>query len=468
IEFLKGVGPARAELLKQELRIRTFRDLLHFYPFRYVDRSRFYKVSEIQADMPHIQLRGRIGKIETVGTKSAKRLVAQFYDDTGVLELVWFKGVSWIRASLKEGVNCTVFGKPNFYKGKVNIAHPEVETGESRGSAWNATLQPVYSSSEKLTSRGLNSKGIGKLQHTLLENMGGHWAETLSPGLVQAHHLVSREEALRQIHFPATPEKLQRAQLRLKFEELFYLQLSILRSRLARQAKYKGVVFAQVGERFNRFYHEKLPFALTGAQKRVIKEIRKDLGSGVQMNRLLQGDVGSGKTIVSLMVMLIALDNGYQAALMAPTEILANQHFASISELLQDLGLKVALLTGSTKARARKVLHEELEDGTIDILIGTHALIEDKVRFKQLGLVIIDEQHRFGVAQRARLWRKGVHPPHMLVMTATPIPRTLAMTMYGDLDVSVIDELPPGRKPIKTVHRYDSGRLKVFGFMRDE
>ncbi len=468
IEFLKGVGPKRASTLTAEMGIRTFADLLFQYPFRYIDRSQFHKVSEIQNDLAYIQLRGRIGRLEKIGAKRASRLVAEFYDDSGRIELVWFKGISWVERSVNAGEEYIVFGKPSQFKGKWNIAHPELEKASEHSVALNSQLQPVYHSSEKLTAQGLHSKGIARLQWALQEQVGGKMPENLTPTLIQDLRLMPRNAALREVHFPSNPNTLQKAVFRLKFEELFFVQLQLLRMQVVRNQKIRGVVFGEIGEHFNQFYAEKLPFELTGAQKRVIKEIRRDMGSGRQMNRLLQGDVGSGKTMVALMVCLIALDNGYQSALMAPTEILAIQHFESISGYLDGTGMQVGLLTGSTKEAQRKRLHARLESGELHLLIGTHALLEDRVQFQQLGLVVIDEQHRFGVAQRSRMWRKNKIPPHVLVMTATPIPRTLAMTLYGDLDVSVIDELPPGRKPIRTVHRYDSSRLKVFGFMHEE
>ena len=468
IEYLKGVGPQRATLLREELKIRTFGQLMRFYPFRYVDRSRFYDIAELHGDMPSVQIRGRLAKVEKVGEKRASRLVAQFYDNTGSIELVWFKGIRWIAPTLKAGQEYVVFGKPTAFNSKLNIAHPELEPMAKFAQSLQAQLQPVYSSTEKLSARGLNSRGISKLMHTLLQQVGQQQEETLANHQLKEYNLMPRGQALRQIHFPTDHRMLQYAQVRLKFEELFYLQLQMLRAKIGRNRQIRGVVFPNVGNNFNRFYHDHLPFDLTNAQKRVIKEIRRDVGSGIQMNRLLQGDVGSGKTVVALMVMLIAIDNGFQAALMAPTEILSNQHFETVLALLDGMDIKVGLLTGSTKQKARTVLHQQLESGELNILIGTHALIEDKVKFRNLGLVVIDEQHRFGVAQRSRLWRKSAVPPHMLVMTATPIPRTLAMTLYGDLDVSVIDELPPGRKPVKTIHRFDSSRLKVFGFIQEE
>lgn len=468
IEFLKGVGPTRAELLQKELGIFKFKHLVQHYPFRYIDRSKFYKIAEVNAELPNIQIIGRLGNVEELGKPRSKRLRAEFYDDTGVLELVWFKGVKWIKGSLKPGVTYVLFGKPSVFNGKLNVAHPDLEPLSKANAHTKSALQPVYNTTEKLNSRGLNSKGIEKLQKVLIPQLKGKVKETLSPEVIEDYRLMSRDEAIQQIHFPEDVKALQRAQLRLKFEELFFIQLQILRMKLYRQQATKGFVFEQVGEHFNTFYSNHIPFELTNAQKRVIKEIRKDLRVGQQMNRLLQGDVGSGKTMVSLLVMLLAIDNGYQAALMAPTEILATQHFETIEEQLRDMNLNVALLTGSTKTAERKELHEKLLSGELNILIGTHALLEDKVKFQNLGLVVIDEQHRFGVAQRSKMWKKNTLPPHVLVMSATPIPRTLAMTLYGDLDVSVIDELPPGRKPIQTNHFFERSRLKVFGFIKNE
>jgi ATP-dependent DNA helicase RecG len=466
IEYLKGVGPQRAELLKQELGIFTFGDLSCYYPFRYVDKSKFYKVAEINNDLPYVQIKGYIDKIEMTGGKRIVRMNARFRDETGTLELVWFNGFKWLKDKFNPHQQYIIFGKPTYFNGKYNITHPEVELPIDDNATINSTLQAFYSSSEKLKSKGLDSKGISKLLKTLLISLEGKIPETLSAEIIQNLKLIPREEALINIHFPVNIEKLQKAQLRLKFEELFFVQLKLLKLKLIRTSKFNGYKFSTVGDYFNDFFHHHLPFSLTNAQKKVIKEIRNDLGSEMQMNRLLQGDVGSGKTIVALMCMLLALDNNYQSCLMAPTEILAQQHFESISKLLAKMNLSVELLTGSTKKSYRKKIHEQLENGTLNILIGTHALLEEKVQFKNLGLVVIDEQHRFGVAQRASLWKKNEKPPNILVMTATPIPRTLAMTLYGDLDVSVIDELPPGRKPVKTFHYYDSDRLRVFGFMR--
>ena len=466
IEYLKGVGPARAEVLRNELQIHTFNHLLQYYPFRYVDRSKFYSISEIKDDYTFIQLKGTLVSMQKIGKPRSMRLVALLKDDSGMIELVWFKGVKWIEQKLTAGTEYVVFGKPSLFNGKYNIAHPEIETVAEQAETIEEKLQPFYSSTEKLKAKGLDSKGIRKITKNLLVQLQGHIREVLSDELIHNLKLLSREEAMVNIHFPADPKILERARARLKFEELFFIQLNLLKLKILRLEKINGHVFSNVGDFFNTFYHDHLPFALTEAQKRVIREIRKDLGSGKQMNRLLQGDVGSGKTLVALMTALIAIDNGFQACLMAPTEILATQHYKTISGMTRGLGLEVSLLKGSTKGAARKVIHERLLSGELHFLIGTHAVIEESVRFRDLGFVVIDEQHRFGVAQRARLWQKNDIPPHVLVMTATPIPRTLAMTFYGDLDVSVIDELPPGRKPVKTAHYYDKDRLKLFGFMK--
>lgn len=468
VEFLKGVGPQRAEALKLELGVYTFYDLLTLYPFRYVDRSRYYKAKEVHADMPYVQIKGFIRDVHMAGEKRGKRLIAYVEDDTGSVELVWFQGIKWVLTKLKPDKEYIVFGKPSLFNNKINIAHPEVEEASEENLRHASAFQAMYNSSEKLKTKNLESKGISRLQKTLSENINGHIPETLPAETVSKLKLLSREEAFRNIHFPANAQMLVAAQNRLKLEELFYLQLQLLAMKAYRKNKYQGLIFSKVGELFNSFYSHSLPFELTNAQKRVIKEIRQDMGSGKQMNRLLQGDVGSGKTLVALMSMLIALDNGYQTCMMAPTEILAIQHYETISALLKNLPLKVALLTGSTKSPERKKILQQLESRELHILVGTHALIVDDVKFSNLGLVVIDEQHRFGVEQRAKMWYKNNNPPHMLVMTATPIPRTLAMALYGDLDTSVIDEMPPGRKPIKTVHRYDSQRLKVFKFMEEQ
>ena len=470
IEYLKGVGPQKADLLKKELRIFNYSNLLTHYPFRYVDRTKFYKVKEINADLPFVQLRGKITHTEMVGVKRTQRFVATFSDGTGKLELVWFQGAKWIADKIKPHLTneYVVFGKPAAFAGKFNIAHPEIELVTEENTTFAPALQAVYYSTDKLKGRSLDTKGIARLQKGLSFLIKNNIPETLSKTILERYQLMSREEAMKQIHFPQNPELLKKAEFRLKFEELFFIQLKLLKQKGLREKTYRGFVFPKVGEHFNNFFNQHLPFELTNAQKRVIKEIRLDMGSGKQMNRLLQGDVGSGKTLVALMNMLIALDNDFQACLMAPTEILANQHFETISELLKPLNIKVGLLTGSKKVKERKILHEQLQSGELQILIGTHALFEDVVQFKNLGLVVIDEQHRFGVAQRAKMWAKNTSPPHVLIMSATPIPRTLAMTLYGDLDVSVIDEMPPGRKPISTTHRFDNHRDRVFGFMREQ
>jgi ATP-dependent DNA helicase RecG len=470
IEYLKSVGPAKAELLKKELRIFKYVDLLTYFPFRYVDRTKFYKVKEINADLAYVQLRGRIIHTEMVGVKKAQRFVATFSDGTGRLELVWFQGAKWIAEKLKPHMTneYVVFGKPTTFNGRINIAHAEVELVSEENTSLASAMQAVYNSTDKLKTRGLDTKGISRMQRQLIQLIKNNIPETLSAAICSRYQLISREDAFKEIHFPQSSEHLRRAEFRLKFEELFFIQLKLLRQKVSRQKSYQGFIFSKVGDYFNAFYTKHLPFELTNAQKRVIKEIRHDMGSGKQMNRLLQGDVGSGKTLVALMNMLISLDNGFQACLMAPTEILANQHFETISKLVKPLNIQVGLLTGSKKTKERRVLHHQLQNGEMHILIGTHALFEDTVQFKNLGLVVIDEQHRFGVAQRAKMWNKNTQPPHVLIMSATPIPRTLAMTLYGDLDVSLIDELPPGRKPIQTVHRFDNQRDRVFGFMREQ
>ncbi|MAN27298.1 MULTISPECIES: ATP-dependent DNA helicase RecG [Mesonia] len=468
IDYLKGVGPNRADLLRKELGIHTYQDLLNFFPYRYIDKTHYYKINEVQRNSAEIQVVGKIVHLKTVAQKRGKRLVADFVDETGKMELVWFRGHKWIKESIKLNEPYVIFGKVNWYNGVFSMPHPEMELLKEHEKQMRVTMQPMYSSTETLSKRGITNRLVTKMiQQLFLENKKG-FLETLPDYLRKELKLISKSEALFNIHFPQSTEKLAKAQFRLKFEELFYIQLQLLIKNMLRKQKIKGFVFDQVGTYFNDFYKNHLPFDLTNAQKRVIKEIRNDMGSGAQMNRLLQGDVGSGKTIVALMTALLAKDNEFQACLMAPTEILATQHFNGLSELCEKTDLQLALLTGSSKTSERKIIHERLENGELDILIGTHALLEDKVQFKNLGLAIIDEQHRFGVAQRAKLWKKNVIPPHILVMTATPIPRTLAMSLYGDLDISVIDELPPGRKPVKTVHRYDNNRLKVFAFIRDE
>jgi ATP-dependent DNA helicase RecG len=468
IKYLTGVGPKRAELLVKELDIYTYRDLLYYFPYKYIDRTKFYKISELDPDLPFVQIKGKIGGYSTEGHKSAKRLIADFQDDTGTIKLVWFKGGKWITGSYTPGVEYIVFGKPSVFNGMINIIHPEVEASSKVAERMSSALQAHYNTTENLKNHFLNSKAISKLIGNLLRQITFELTETLPAGLLTRYKLMDLHQALQKIHFPSDPAELEKARYRLKFEELFYIQINLLRFRNNRTRKFRGYVFSNVGENFNNFYFNNLPFTLTEAQKRVIREIRKDLGSGKQMNRLLQGDVGSGKTLVALMSMLIAIDNGYQACLMAPTEILAGQHYDTITRMLEGINVKVRLLTGSSKRSLRKEISESLLDESLNILIGTHALIEENVKFSNLGLVIIDEQHRFGVEQRARLWQKSITPPHILVMTATPIPRTLAMTLYGDLDVSVIDELPPGRVPIKTLHYFDSEKNKVFGFLRSQ
>ena len=468
ISFLKGVGPARADQFRMELGIRTWEDLLMHYPFRHVDKSQVQKVRDVKSDAVAVQLQGTIVRLTEVGEARAKRLVGIFQDETGTMELVWFKGARWLKSSLPLNKPCLVYGKPTEFKGKFNMAHPEVEEIESSRMAAGVGLKPVYSTTEKMSNRGLNSNVIGKLTLQLCEEVRHEIPEVLPQELIQQYKLISRAEALVQLHAPANAEKLEQARRRLKFEELFFLQLQVLQTKLAGTVEQRGVVFEKVGELFNSFYKKHLPFELTGAQKRVVKEIRTDVVKGFHMNRLVQGDVGSGKTIVALMAILLAIDNGYQACLMAPTEILANQHYEGISQLLEPLGVRVELLTGSVKKKSRVTLMEDLKSGELKFIIGTHALIEPVVEFANLGLVVIDEQHRFGVAQRAALWKKAALPPHILVMTATPIPRTLAMTVYGDLDVSIIDELPPGRKPVNTQWHTDAYRLMLFEFIRQE
>ena len=468
IDFLKGVGPAKADLLKKELRIFTYRDLLTYYPFRYIDKSKIFKVSDLTPDLPFVQIKGKIIKFEDIGKGRSKRLIAHLEDDTGVIKLVWFKGTRWIKSSLKLNTEYLVFGKASAFKNTYNIVHPETDLWEDYNKKAHVGLQGVYHSSEKLSAKGLNSRGILKLIKNLVPLLKNDIEETLSEKIIKELNLPSKEEALVDIHIPKNNNDFIRAQKRLKFEEFFFLQLHLLKLKLIRTKKLKGYPFPIIGDNFNEFYNNHLPFELTGAQKRVLKEIRKDVQGNAQMNRLLQGDVGSGKTLVAFLSMLMSVDNGFQAAIMAPTEILAHQHMQTISQFTKKMNLNVDILTGSSKTKERKVLHEKLENGEINILIGTHALLEDKVQFKNLGLVIIDEQHRFGVAQRSKLWKKNDYPPHVLVMTATPIPRTLSMTLYGDLEVSVIDEMPPGRKEVKTVWRTDSNRLKVIGFIREQ
>ena len=466
IKFLAGVGPKKAAVFNSELEIFTTEDLLWYLPFRYVDRSSFQKISEIEADTT-VQLKGKITRFILEGQKFKERLIGIFTDGDRTMELIWFKSVSFIRRTLVADKEYIVFGKATVFNGKINIVHPEIDIFEETASQ-EASMQAVYSISEKMKKAFITSKMLNKLQRTALEQVKSTITETFPPYITEQQKLIPFFEALQNIHFPKNTEMLKKAQFRLKFDELFYTQLRILKQKRKQKRTFKGYIFGKVGYYFNTFYNNSLQFELTNAQKRVIKEIRYDLGSGKHTNRLLQGDVGSGKTLVALMIILLAIDNGFQAAFMAPTEILANQHFETLTSFLKNIDLNIKLLTGSTKTKERKLIHAQLESGELHILVGTHALIEDKVQFKNLGLAIIDEQHRFGVAQRAKLWGKNENPPHVLVMTATPIPRTLSMTLYGDLDISVIDELPPGRKLVKTIHSFDSQRLRVFKFMRDE
>lgn len=467
IEYLKGVGPARGELLRKELGIHKYGNLINLFPNRYIDRTRYYRINELMNSSSEVQVVGKVINIKTVGDKRT-RMVATFTDGTGEMELVWFQGQKWIRENLKLNTPYVIFGKCTSFNGVFNMAHPEMELLAEHEQSLRSAMQPIYPSTEKLTQRGITNKVVNKIMQQLFIETQALFTETLPGYLIKDLNLIPKNAALFNVHFPKSQELLARAQFRLKFEELFFIQLQLITKNLIRKHKIKGHPFDKVGDYFTNFYQNHLPFELTGAQKRVLKEIRNDMGQPAQMNRLLQGDVGSGKTIVALMSMLLALDNGFQACLMAPTEILANQHFIGLSELAKPLNINIKTLTGSTKTSERKIIHEALESGELHIIIGTHALLEDKVQFKNLGLAIIDEQHRFGVEQRSKLWRKNDIPPHVLVMTATPIPRTLAMSLYGDLDISVIDELPPGRKPIQTVHRYDSNRLKVWKFLKDE
>jgi len=468
ITYITGVTTTRAALLKQEVGIRSCVDLFHFFPNRYIDKTQFYKINQLHNSNAEVQIVGKITQIRSVKQKQGTRLVATFIDETGSLELVWFKGAKWLKDSLKVNKPYVVYGKLNAYNNSFSIPHPEMELLTDYKKKVQTAMQPMYPSTEALSKSGITNKVIRTLIQNLFIQFDGKFQESFSPTLIKEEQLISKNDAILNIHFPKSQELLAKAQYRLKFEELFFIQLQLIRKKIIRKSKLKGYQFETVGEKFNSFYKNNLPFNLTNAQKRVLKEIRKDVASGVHMNRLLQGDVGSGKTIVALLSMLLALDNGFQAALIAPTEILAAQHYKAIVELLAGININVELLTGSVKVKKRREIHQKLEDGTLHILIGTHALLEDKVIFKNLGIAIIDEQHRFGVAQRSKMWKKNALPPHVLVMTATPIPRTLAMSVYGDLDISVIDELPPGRKEVKTVHRYDSNRLAVFKFLKDE
>ncbi len=469
IGYLKGIGPQRSEVLQKELSIFTYKDFITHYPFRYVDRTQFHSTRQITEDGAYYQLRGYLTGMEVIGEKRSKRLVATFKDAAGYLELVWFQGYKWMSEKLVLGTEYIIYGKATSFNGRFNMAHPDIDIVTPELLASQSAFQAIYHSTEKLKYRGLDSEGIRKGMRLLVAQINESTIpETLTKTILQDFNLPSKCDALRQVHFPDTATQLEKARFRLKFEELFFVQLKLLRLNTLRHTASQGFVFNKVGDNFNNFYHQFMPFQLTNAQKRVVKEIRVDMGSGKQMSRLVQGDVGSGKTLVALLSMLLAADNDYQSCLMAPTEILAKQHFETISHLIEPLGLKVALLTGSSKTKVRKELHQDLENGLIHILIGTHALIEDIVVFKNLGLVVIDEQHRFGVAQRAKLHLKNNQPPHVLIMTATPIPRTLAMTLYGDLDTSVIDELPPGRKPITTMHFMEGQRLRLIGFMKEQ
>ena len=468
ITYIKGISVQRATLLYTELGIKNCNDLLNFFPFRYIDKTQFYQIKELQPNSSEVQIVGKITHIKSVAQKRGSRLVATFQDASGSMELVWFKGQKWIKDALKINTPYVVYGKLNHYNGSFSIPHPEMELVSEYKKKLQSKMQPVYPSTEKLSNSGVSNKLMRGYIQNLLQQVYDSIEESLSQEIIDDFKLILKRDALLNVHFPKSQEALAKAQFRLKFEELFFIQLQLVRKKLINKTKIKGFVFDNVGEHFNHFYKNQLPFELTNAQKRVLKEIRKDVGSGAQMNRLLQGDVGSGKTIVALLSMLLAIDNGYQATIMAPTEILANQHYVAVSELLKGMSISVAILTGSVKTKKRREIHTNLEEGSLHILVGTHALLEDKVQFKNLGIAIIDEQHRFGVKQRAKLWSKNTLPPHILGMTATPIPRTLAMSVYGDLDISVIDELPPGRKEVKTVHRFDSNRLSVFKFLKDE
>ena len=468
IEYLKGVGPERARLLKEELKITTIDDLLHFFPNRYIDRSQFHLINELPKNNSEVQIKGKITQIEILQQKKGKRMVAHFEDTSGKMDLIWFRGYKWIRENLKLNQSYIIFGRLNWFKGYVSMPHPEMELEVNFNKSIKKLFYPIYPSTEKLIRSGISQRVIQKLVLNLIEMGGNFFSETLPKYVLDYYKLIDKNVALKEIHFPTSQKKLSQAQIRLKFEELTYIQLQLILKNQQRKRKIKGFIFSEIGSTLKNFYNHQLPYQLTSAQKRVIREIREDMGSGRQMNRLLQGDVGSGKTIVALFAILIAIENNFQACFVAPTEILAQQHFNSLRELLSDSNINLNLLTGSTKAKERKIINLGLENGTLPILIGTHAVFEENVRFKNLGLAIIDEQHRFGVAQRAKLWSKNTTPPHILVMTATPIPRTLAMSLYGDLDISLIDEMPPGRKPIKTMHKYDNNRLKVFQFIKEK
>ncbi len=468
IDYLKGVGPNRAELLRRELSINMYQDLLHLFPRKYIDRTTFYTINQLQGTNSDVQIIGTVTHIKTVQQKKGNRLVATFKDESGTMDLVWFRGQKWIKAQLKINTPYVIFGKVNKIGNKFSMPHPEMELLDEYKNKLRSGLQAIYPSTEKLAAKGITNRVVGTLMEQLFLGVKNEFQETLPEPLLNHLKLPSKKQALFGVHFPKNQTVLAKAQYRLKFEELFYIQLQLVRKNLVRKQKIKGLPFPRVGDNFNNFYTNHLPFELTGAQKNVLKEIRNDLGSNAQMNRLLQGDVGSGKTIVAFMSMLIGIDNDFQVCLMAPTEILSVQHYNGLLEWCNKLKISISILTGSTKTSKRKEIHENLENGELKVLIGTHALLENKVKFKNLGLAIIDEQHRFGVAQRAKLWHKNTTPPHILVMTATPIPRTLAMSLYGDLDISIIDELPPGRKGIKTVHRFDANRLKIFAFLKDQ
>ncbi|MDH3697877.1 MAG: ATP-dependent DNA helicase RecG [Flavobacteriaceae bacterium] len=468
INFLKGVGPNRATLLQSELGVQTYQDLLQVFPNRYIDKTKYHTISQLERHSADVQIIGRITDVYEVDQKRGSRLVATFSDATGSMDLVWFRGQKWIKKQLKTGSEYVVFGRVNWYGGRFSMPHPDMELSSEHRKGLRIKMQPVYPSTEKLSNRGITNRLMSGWVKQLLEEFDAPFKETLPEGILSTLSLTGKSEAMRQVHFPENTAQLAKAEFRLKFEEFFFIQLQLLSKKILRKKKIKGFPFEHVGDQFNQFYKENLPFELTGAQKKVVKEIRSDLGSNAQMNRLLQGDVGSGKTVVALMTMLLAIDNGFQACLMAPTEILANQHYNSLKNLLAGMPIGIELLTGSVKKSVRKGIHQTLEDGSLHILVGTHAVLEEKVKFKNLGLAIIDEQHRFGVAQRSKLWHKNERPPHILVMTATPIPRTLAMSLYGDLDISIIDELPPGRKAVKTAHRFDKNRLHVFAFIREE
>lgn len=464
--YLPGVGPRRKEILEKELHIRSWQDLLEYYPYKYVDRSRIYAIRELSADMPYVQIKGRILSFELFETSPRKkRIVAHFTDGHDVCDLVWFQGTQYVTKNYKVGIEYVVFGKPSIYGGRFQFSHPDIDEA-AKLELSSMGMQPYYVTTERMKKAGMTSRSIERLTKTLVDIISQKLPETLPPYITEPLHLVSRDDALRWVHYPKDAQQMQKARFRLKFEELFYVQLNILRYASDQRRKYRGYVFERVGREFNDFYRNHLPFSLTGAQKRVMHEIRADMRSGRQMNRLLQGDVGSGKTLVALMAMLIAIDNGYQACIMAPTEILAEQHYQTICRMLRGMDITVGLLTGMVKGKKREALFDSLANGQLNILVGTHAVIEDPVRFARLGLAVVDEQHRFGVAQRAKLWQKSENPPHILVMTATPIPRTLAMTIYGDLDVSIIDELPPGRKPVETIHKYDNQMASVYAGVR--